>query len=516
MSCGCKKNCYPLTGCYMNITSAEIAPLQYYYGVTADGCWKFQLPPTQASIPVYNGCDGTPIANGQQIARCSEVDSKVATAVSNLRLVGCDNVPVPLATPVVKCSEFVSLFNTNLLNRGVGASVVYGSTLVLGSDGQFHLLTNPVLPTTNALSIAGGIVTSTVNGVVAQAVLPTDVQVSNATLSGTTLIITESNGDVNQVNLADILNGLIKCDGSFFNRLVDRVVTCSAFPALLQANTTNDVQLIGNVLQSTVNGVTDTVDLSSLANSAETPFVATDSATIDFTTSGVNGHNLTGSVKVSTQAGNIIQSLGDGIFAQSSAFSGITANAPFTGNGTVGNPLDINFSALQPSDLCAIGGVIPTGVIAQVVGKDALGCLVSNTLQSATTVSGNLVGTTLNVVVNGVNGAIDLSALASGAETPLTANDSTSIDFTTSGVSNHILTGAVKLSANAGNIIQSLGDGLFAQAGAFGGITANAPFTGNGTAGNPLDIDFSALSASDKCSLFANHYPRFNSCSFAF
>lgn len=47
------------------------------------------------------------------------------------------------------------------------------------------------------------------------------------------------------------------------------------------------------------------------------------------------------------------------------------------------------------------------------------------------------------------------------AETSLTYNDSSTIDFTASGALNHTVTAAVKVSANAGNKIQIVGDGLF-------------------------------------------------------
>lgn len=52
---------------------------------------------------------------------------------------------------------------------------------------------------------------------------------------------------------------------------------------------------------------------------AETALVATDTSTIDFTTSGVSGHNLTGSVKVSAVAGNQIVVQADGLYVDVSA-----------------------------------------------------------------------------------------------------------------------------------------------------------------------------------------------------
>lgn len=47
------------------------------------------------------------------------------------------------------------------------------------------------------------------------------------------------------------------------------------------------------------------------------------------------------------------------------------------------------------------------------------------------------------------------------AETTFTANDSSTIDFTTSGTSNHTLTGVVKVSATAGNQLSTNADGLY-------------------------------------------------------
>jgi len=47
------------------------------------------------------------------------------------------------------------------------------------------------------------------------------------------------------------------------------------------------------------------------------------------------------------------------------------------------------------------------------------------------------------------------------SESPIIVNDSSSIDFTTSGVSNHTLTGVVKISGNAGNQLSILSNGLF-------------------------------------------------------
>lgn len=51
--------------------------------------------------------------------------------------------------------------------------------------------------------------------------------------------------------------------------------------------------------------------------------------------------------------------------------------------------------------------------------------------------------------------------LPTGTETALTVTDSSTIDFTTSGFSAHTLTGAVKISATAGNIVAVNPDGIY-------------------------------------------------------
>jgi len=54
-----------------------------------------------------------------------------------------------------------------------------------------------------------------------------------------------------------------------------------------------------------------------------------------------------------------------------------------------------------------------------------------------------------------------VTALGVLINTAIVANDSATIDFTTSGTLNHTITASVKVSATAGNTLQALGDGLF-------------------------------------------------------
>lgn len=160
---------------------------------------------------------------------------------------------------------------------------------------------------------------------------------------------------------------------------------------------------------------------------------AINSNSIQFTTSGVKNHNIIASLRVSTDAGNTVQVRTNGLFVPSiaSGYQVLSYDVPTRvitlsgGGGTITLPADSDAQTLS-----------------------------FNTLTKILTIS------------NG--NTVDLSSLATAlSETFLTATDSATIDFTTSGTSNHTLTGSVKLSANAGNVITAQPDGLYAPASVF-------------------------------------------------
>lgn len=160
---------------------------------------------------------------------------------------------------------------------------------------------------------------------------------------------------------------------------------------------------------------------------------AINSNSILFTTSGVKNHTLLASLRVSTDVGNTVQVRTNGIFVPSvaSGFQILSYDVPTRtitlsgGGGTVTLPADNDAQTLS-----------------------------FNTLTKILTIS------------NG--NTVDLSSLAASlTETFITANDSATIDFTTSGTSNHTITGSVKISANAGNTITAQPDGLYVPASVF-------------------------------------------------
>lgn len=162
----------------------------------------------------------------------------------------------------------------------------------------------------------------------------------------------------------------------------------------------------------------------------------TDSSSIQFATSGTKNHNLTGSVKLSTILNNKITIQPDGLYC---------------------NPTIPDYTQV----LSYNSG---TNVLSLSNGG---GSVVLNSFTDSQTLSLNC--TTKILTISGGN-SVDLSCVASAAlvETSLTANDSSTINFTTSGTSGHILTGDViipaLISTSPGNSISYTGGGLYSSA----------------------------------------------------
>jgi hypothetical protein len=155
--------------------------------------------------------------------------------------------------------------------------------------------------------------------------------------------------------------------------------------------------------------------VTGLPSIVNTPLTANDSTTIDFITSGTDNHTLTGNIKLSTFAGNSLTIRTDGLYgAPSTSTTAYTASQGVT---LVGNNFQLN------------GATIPNGAIP----------------------------------------AAAISGLPTFTETPLTVQDTTSIDFTSSGVNGHQLTGFVKISTDANNLLTQTPTGLFVTGATSGG-----------------------------------------------
>ena len=226
---------------------------------------------------------------------------------------------------------------------------------------------------------------------------------------------------------------------------------------------------IANVMGKDSAGCLVTEDGESFVVARETPITIADTASIDLASSGVNGHTLQADAKISAAAENVLQVNLDGLYVPRGA--DVAVLGPIVGEGTNADPLDIDFALLDSADLCDLGNVIPSGLVNEVAGKDATGCLVAENAQQFVT----------------------------DRETPIAVVDTPSIDLTSSGVNGHTLQADVKVSNGIGNQITTNLDGIYVPQGANVGVVG--PIVGTGTAASPLDVDFSLLDNGDLCDL---------------
>lgn len=154
-----------------------------------------------------------------------------------------------------------------------------------------------------------------------------------------------------------------------------------------------------------------------------------DSNSVSFTTSGTKNHNISADVKISNDADNILEERVDGLYVpdfvesaqQTLSYNPGTRELTISAGNTVTLPPDLDNQTL--------GLNLLTKVLSITGGND-----------------------------------VDFTPLFSAiaiTETSLTANDSTTIDFTTSGTSNHVLTATVKVDGTGPNALSATPNGLY-------------------------------------------------------
>lgn len=237
-----------------------------------------------------------------------------------------------------------------------------------------------------------------------------------------------------------------------------------------------------NILVATGSGLYASMDVTT-----------TDTATIDFEGDGSGTVPLTAAVKISATAGNQLTANGTGLFVPAPAAATITANdtatVDVTGNGSAGSPLTaaVKKSATPNNSLAlnADGLWTPTFAATDTATIDFTGSgTVAAPLQAAVKVSADA-DNALVAVADGLY----VPASSGGA---LTIADTNSVNLEGDGSVGTPLTAAVKRSATAGNAITENADGLYVATVTPGisTVTANdsttMDFSGNGTAGSPL------------------------------
>jgi len=223
---------------------------------------------------------------------------------------------------------------------------------------------------------------------------------------------------------------------------------------------------VGSVVTVTVTG--------GGSGGAQTPITANNSNTLNLTASGLDNHTLAGAVRVSLAAGNAISTNLDGLFVAPAA-AGV--QTPITAVDS--SSIDLTASGLNNHTLTAVarislaaGNVLGNNLDGLFVAAAAAGVQTPITVTDTATIDLTASGpdnhsltASLNLSAAAGNAALanlDGLFVPTAVNTPLTANDSPTIDFTTSGLDSHTFTGAVRISAQTGNILTPQTDGLSA------------------------------------------------------
>ena len=189
-----------------------------------------------------------------------------------------------------------------------------------------------------------------------------------------------------------------------------------------------DSSIAGFTINSTINVV-----LQKLSNQIATlngaavvspPITANETSSIKINKSGTLGHTISAIVKRSGAIGNQLQLNADGLYVP-----------PYN-------------AANQTQTLGGNGNTVT---------------LTSGGSYTVPIPSLTLTGTTIGIAGSPVT--YNLASILSTTQTPITPNDTSSIDLSVSGTNNHTLQATVKKSADAGNILELRSNGLFVSSG---------------------------------------------------
>ena len=201
--------------------------------------------------------------------------------------------------------------------------------------------------------------------------------------------------------------------------------------------------------------------------------------TVTLTGTATQTSPLKANVVVSTQAGNTLSINSDGLYVptfqtpaidyQSLVYNAGNGNLSISNGNTINIPLpqllfDCGTKILQltgstPVNLsCLSQSFVETSL--SVVDTPSIDFITSGTSNHTLTGNVKIDGTQTNALSINANGLF-VSPQASFSETPLVANDSSTVDFSTSGTSNHTLTAGVKISTTSNNSLIANSDGLY-------------------------------------------------------
>lgn len=230
--------------------------------------------------------------------------------------------------------------------------------------------------------------------------------------------------------------------------------------------------------------------------SAETSLVATDSTSIDFTTSGTAGHALTGVVKISATANNTVSISSDGLFAPDTTFVATDSSTiDFTTSGTYSHSLtgSVKLSASGGNSISALSDGLYSAVYTAGTGISISSNVITN---SAPDVPVSITsGSNISVTGSYPNFTVAVTGLATvattGSYTDLVSTPVFSNGLVQAGTSVKLggtLTGATTISSAAFNfLIANTTDVM--NGGKFGsGGTIN--LSGASTGGSEAEVSY--------------------------
>lgn len=192
----------------------------------------------------------------------ADLCEKFTLAAGLFSLTDCTSTLVPITTPVVTCTNFNTLLCARLAALTLTGPVVLGTTQVVGKDCSSYTIPETVLTRVNSPSITLSLVGIFSHTIRADLVISPD--------AGNAITLLPNGVYAPAINICAALSAL--GDGA--------------------PSVPNVTRFVGPDCQTHVQ--------------TETPLVATDTTTIDFTTSGVSGHDITGMVVVDPDADNLL------------------------------------------------------------------------------------------------------------------------------------------------------------------------------------------------------------------
>jgi hypothetical protein len=250
--------------------------------------------------------------------------------------------------------------------------------------------------------------------------------------------------------LADAV-GLRDCAGDRID-LSTPIVTCNAFQdrlceALVLLSDGGEI-VFG---QTQLVGADCKLYTVPTSGGSETPNTVTDSSSVDLTASGTLGRDISASVKLSDDAGQIIESRPDGLYATFNPDPPVSAcdqiqAFPFEGDAEPG-------TVLVGSD-CRLY-TFPASESLTVIDSDTVDLtLTGNQLAAAVKLDPD----TGNILYATPDGLELLCSDVLACAPPVTVTDTPTLNLTVTGQD---IQGAVKISADAGNDLEAHGDGLY-------------------------------------------------------